>query len=57
MKHLLAIGACAGLLVLYSIGAWGFGYRNAGETGAVPLLLLLAAEFWVWRQITGRGKS
>ena len=51
MKYVLAILACAGLVVLYAVlGAAVFGWKHGG--GVIPMLLLLAAMGATWRAIT-----
>ena len=51
MKYVLAILACAGLIILYAVlGAAVFGWKHGG--GAIPTLILLAAMGATWRAIT-----
>ena len=51
MKYVLAILACAGLFILYSVlGVTVFGWKHGG--GAIPMMILLAAMGATWRAIT-----
>lgn len=55
MKYVMAILACAGLFILYTIlGAVVFGWKHGG--GAIPMLILFAAMWATWRAITKERK-
>jgi len=51
MKYVLAILACAGLFVIYTVlGVAVFGWKHGG--GVIPILILFAAMGATWRAIT-----
>jgi hypothetical protein len=51
MKYVLALAACFGICIVYTLIAVGvMGWKHGG--GAIPMLILFAALFGTWRAIT-----
>lgn len=50
MKYLLALAACFGIIVVYTVIAGVMGWKHGG--GAIPELILFAALIVTWRAIT-----
>lgn len=53
MKTLLAVLACAALVILYAVLGAFLGWKHGG--GAIPILILIAAIVGLWKAINRTG--
>ncbi len=51
MKYVLAVAACFGIFVVYSIIAGIMGWKSGG--GAIPMMILFAALIGTWHAMVG----